>query len=312
LSTRLIEKSRLEDVMKSSLRIAALVALVATLLAACGLPVSPTPVPTLTAPASLPTPPTADIPESSCIVDEDCTYAFRLDRCCDCGAIYSRRYVDAESSLLLYRERWDYDYPVPRVTPADCSGINCAPCPGPQFGPICANDTCKAPEKWDEVSRLCPKEADPRATKSCYTQAAIYAYLQVGLDRSLELCGRIQGEASEGIPGSEECAAQIGRLVLNKDPDRAVEFCLDHLQQFKSRCLKEAGETIAVPDVDRGLDICEMIVVTTDGDRFQRDACFHNIAMRVRETDAARARAICEQMSERVDRCKKSTEQRGD
>lgn len=129
-------------------------ALIATLLFACGVRVSPTPFLSPTVRASWPTALTVDIPEASCTVDEDCTFAFSLDRCCDCGAIYARRSVDAEPHLLLYHERWDYDYAVPRVTPADCSGVQCAPCLSPPLGPICADGMCRAPEKWDEVSIL--------------------------------------------------------------------------------------------------------------------------------------------------------------
>jgi hypothetical protein len=120
----------------------ALWVLVVVLLAGCGSQVGPIRLPPRPAPA-------VDVPESSCDVDEDCVHAFRLDRCCDCGAIYSRQYVDADPRLLLYRERWEVDYPVPRVIPAACWGIHCAPCPGP-FRAVCADKMCRAPDTWDK------------------------------------------------------------------------------------------------------------------------------------------------------------------
>ncbi|MBN2393505.1 MAG: hypothetical protein JXR84_22420 [Anaerolineae bacterium] len=219
-------------------------ALMTTLLIACGEQAGNTPLSSPTARASLSAVSTAGTPEYGCTVDEDCAFAVRLDRCCDCGAIYSKQYVDAEPYLLLYRERWDYAYPVPRISPAICWHIYCAECQSVPLGPICIDGMCRAAEKWNDIVRLCEKATDSQMMNNCYSQAAQHAYFQVGVEKALELCSRIQGEVAAGEPGDDKdtCFHNIAVQVGKTDVAQAREIC-ERMTERVDDYIKSIGKT---------------------------------------------------------------------
>jgi len=92
-------------------------------------------------------------PDLNCTKDSDCVLAARLDVCCDCPEIYSRKQVDGDSRLILYLKNGSSPYPVPardypysirRIGAVNCEGYVCKTCAEPPSGLVCSNNVCSA------------------------------------------------------------------------------------------------------------------------------------------------------------------------
>ncbi len=260
----------------------------------------------------------------SCKVDNDCIIGIRLDTCCSCPQIYSKKDVDRNPNLIVYESGKDYS----SLRTVFCGRVLCEPCET-IFGVICSNSTlniehdadytwrlersetinvCQKPKTWEEFLRICPDIKENYLKNNCYISAALNAYEEVKLDKAIELCNIEHfNKSSLSNPNIEErefCLGEVGRKILEKNPDVIVDFCFENLDKLQSRCLKEAGETIAETDIESGVKICEKISIKYDGDNFQRDACYHNIAVIARQTNETKALELCEMMLTRVEDCK--------
>jgi hypothetical protein len=285
------------------------ISLLAVLLVGCTPPI-PTPAPPVMIITALPPdytrpiPPTLTpdlIPDLSCSQDSDCAFAYRTDRCCPCGAIYNREQVENTRCLRYADEPEGYRYRKWRTPRRSCSVV-CAPCYQPPLGLVCDAGTCREAQTWQEILSAC--DPDVEKGRWCRITAAVTAFQAGERDQAVAICADVPGAAPYGIPYSEECLLNLARTLKEKDPLASAAFCREHMDAQLITCLNEAGEALSHSDVEAGLALCREIAVENTNDRFQKDACFHNIAMGVAPKDLEYAQRICEMMSERVEDCK--------
>ena len=216
--------------------------------------------------------------------------AARLDAWCDCGHITNREQVETSPSLLLVWERNEYPYRVARTTrrPAGPTPA-CAPCEV-TIGAVCAGGLCRLPETGEEWLRLCALLVGGQRSTMCYSQAAAQTFLEQGAQAALQVCDMTQDSA-----GRSDCGESLDWFLLNRgDAPAAVAFCLQHLPADRhSHCVKTAAETLAATEPDKAVQMCGSIRVDADNDRWQQDACYHNIACMMAQTDPALAEQLC-------------------
>ncbi len=236
------------------------------------------------------TPPAPDlVPDLSCISDSDCVFAYRTDRCCDCGQILNRTQVTNDPRL-------GYVYGV-----RTCANVMCAPCQEPPLVLVCAAGSCREAQTWQEILPNCPqKTADLVAW--CFLRAALAAHQSGETEQAIAICS---SEDLVGTQGAEECHLELARAIMAEDPRQAADFCRANTGSLLATCLGETAQKLAVSDLEAGLALCAEISPRYSGDRTQ-DICFNNIAMLVASTDPARAQQICEQMSADIERCKQA------
>jgi hypothetical protein len=71
----------------------------------------------------------------ACTAHSECTVAVRIDRCCDCPAVYAARLVEESPYLIFYTPGMRYGH----LLPARCAGVDCDACPLPPE-PACGGD----------------------------------------------------------------------------------------------------------------------------------------------------------------------------
>jgi hypothetical protein len=171
--------------------------------------------------------PTLDlIPDLSCRVESDCVYAYRADRCCDCGAIYSREQVNDDARLSLQYGQAD---------PALCSNVVCAPCQMPPLGLVCDNGTCRAAQSWAEILAMCPQQPQAQQIDWCFVQAAIAAVETGEYDQASAICRSI------GTPQkTDNCLQSLAFLLAASNPAQSAQFC-----EQKSAAVEDCKRLIA-------------------------------------------------------------------
>ena len=259
---------------------------------------APAPTPILPArqviiPVGTPTenvPPAPDlVPDLSCMTDSDCVFAYRTDRCCDCGQILNRTQVANDPRL-------GYVYGV-----LTCANVMCAPCREPPFGLVCAAGACREAQTWQEILPNCPQKT-AHLVAWCFSKAALAAHQSGETEQAIAICN---SEDLVGTQGAEECHMQLARAIMAEDPRKAADFCRANTDSVLATCLGESAQELAKSDLEAGLALCAEISPQYSGDRVQ-DICFNNIAMLVAPTDPARAQQICEQMSADIEQCKQT------
>ena len=260
----------------------------------------PAPTPILPAgqvimPVGTPTeniPPTPDlVPDLSCTTDSDCVFAYRTDRCCDCGQILNRTQVANDPRL-------GYVYGVRK-----CANVMCAPCREPPFVLVCHAGSCREAQTWQEILPNCPQKTAHLAAW-CFSHAALAAHQSGETEQAIAICN---SEDLVGTQDAEECHMQLARAIMAEDPRKAADFCRANTDSFLATCLGESAQELAKSDLEAGLALCAEISPQYSGDRTQ-DVCFNNIAMLVASTNPARAQQICEQMSADIEQCKQTAD----
>jgi len=243
----------------------------------------------------------------SCTLDSDCVLAYRADHCCSCGSIYNRQTVEDDRGLRFVNEPEGYHYSKWRTPKRACPLVMCAPCPMPPFGLVCDAYMCRAAQTWQEIWSACENlQADQK--RWCVSNAAIAAYQAGDANQAAIVCNSLAGNADWGTPYAEDCLLQVARSIMDADPQASAAFCRAHMNSELSRCLNESGYAIGRNDIRAALALCNEIDVRNEGDRQQKDFCFHNVAMSVAKVDLVQARQICESMSQGAEQCKVDAE----
>jgi len=244
-------------------------------------------------PVGIPTaniPPAPDlVPDLSCTTHSDCVFAYRTDRCCDCGQILNRTQVTNDPRL-------GYVYGV-----RTCANVMCAPCQEPPFGLVCDAGSCREAQTWQEILPNCPQKT-AHLVAWCFANAALAAHQSGETEQAIAICS---SEDLVGMNGAEQCLMQLARAIMAEDSRQAADFCRANTDSVLATCLGESAQELAKSDLEAGLALCAEISLQYPGDR-ERDTCFNNIAMLVASTDPARAQQICEQMSADIEQCKQA------
>jgi len=261
----------------------------------------PAPTPILPArqvvvlPVSTPTaniPPASDlVPDLSCTTHSDCVFAYRTDRCCDCGQILNRTQV-------INDPRLGYVYGV-----RTCTNVMCAPCQEPPFGQVCAAGACREAQTWQEILPNCPQKTT-HLVAWCFTNAALAAHQAGETEQAIAICNN---EDLVGTQAAEECHLNVAGAIMAEDPRKAADFCRANTDSRLATCLGESAQELAKSDLEAGLALCAEISPQYSGDR-TRDICFNKIAMLVAPANPARAQQICEQMSADIEQCKQTAD----
>lgn len=259
---------------------------------------------------ALPGSPTPDfVRDLTCADESDCVLAYRSDLCCDCDEIYSRAQVENDPRLRFSDETKECCYKTPRIEPNRrwrCPDVMCAPCQAPPVGLVCDSGACRAAQFWREILPLCPLQEQGQMANGCYYRAALDAAQAGEASQAASVCAgfpvNIVGEAVD----TEQCLLALARALMEQNPYQAVDFCRADAGFILARCLAESAREVAKKDLNAGLSLCAEISAQPESDGYYRDTCFHSIALLIAHAEPERARQICEQMSGRVDECKKN------
>jgi outer membrane PBP1 activator LpoA protein len=175
----------------------------------------------------------------------------------------------------------------------------------PPFGLVCDAGRCREAQTWDEILPTCSSQKEANAVDWCITYAAQSAFDAGETGQAVEICNQMQGGDGD-MPKSQQCLMQVARNIIEKDPREALDFCRANMDRTLAMCLNESGYALAKTDLDAGLAICTEIVPNYTDGQFQKDACYHNIAMIVAPQDLERAKQICEMMSADIEYCKET------
>jgi hypothetical protein len=250
-------------------------------------------------------------PETACHDRGQCVWAVRLDRCCDCGGIYTLQQVENDPRLLLPQEP-NYEYPVERIeTPAECQNVVCAPCMEPPFGLLCADGNCREPETAAKILSICSDVTDPHRREWCSITAAGAALDQQGIDQAVQICSQIQGSGMDGLPEGETCILSMARALMDHDPEHrerpnplaSVDLCRAELIVLQGTCLYEAAQVMSQSDFQLALQTCESIPLDDDNNRWQQNACFDFLAYTIAPADYERAAALCQRSMDLEQTC---------
>lgn len=248
--------------------------------------------------------------ELSCSQGSDCVLAYRTDQCCSCWSIYNQDTVDADRHLRLLNEPSGYKYAKWRCPSKVCPFIACAPCFNPPYGLVCDGGLCRGVETWQENLNAC-RDLPPEKQGYCLGNAAVIAYQTDGTEQAASVCNSLAGMETWGTPFSEECLLQVARLMMTDDPHSAVLFCRSYATILQSNCLNETAFAMGKTDLPAALAVCDGIQVNGTNDIQQKNFCFHNLAMSIAVSDLAKARQICERVSQGVEQCRLEAEQVG-
>ena len=142
--------------------------------------------------------------------------------------------------------------------------------------------SCKTPSTWQEILSICP---------NCYYQASSAAYSQNELSKAIEICGFLSS-----IEQKNNCILGKSRLAIDKNNlDEAENLCSNSLTSGKDTCFREIAEKIADSNIEAGVLACKKIETTGE-----QDNCYHNIAVKARQTDVTRALEICDMIKEDI------------
>jgi hypothetical protein len=251
-----------------------------------------------------PSPPLPELtPQTVCQDTSECVWAVRLDRCCDCGNIYTLQQVETDPRLLLWPQRYDYDYAVERARlPVECQNVVCAPCMEPPFGLLCNAGNCRPPQTAAEMLGICPNVSNPSQQEWCMITAAGVALNQQGLASAVEICNQFQGTGMDGVPLQETCILSQARTVMNQHPDypdrpdpwTSVDLCRAELTTLQGICLYEAAQVISQTEFEPALQVCESIPVDDEYNSWHRDACLDFLAYTIAQSDYDRAVSLCQ------------------
>lgn len=266
-------------------------------LAGCAMPSSP--LPELT-------------PQTACQNASQCVWAVRLDRCCDCGGIYTLEQVENDPRLLLTSQRYEYEYPVKRIKPAvECQKVMCEPCMEPPFGLLCEAGNCLEPETAAEILSICSNVPDSQRRERCPIIAAGAALNQQGWAEGVEICKQIPGNGIDGLPLRETCTLSLARAIMTHHPDFAdrpdpwtsVDLCRAELEFLQGTCLYEAAQVISRTDFEPALQLCESIPVDEEYNLWQRSACFDYLAYTIAPSDYELAVDLCQRTMDLEQSC---------
>ena len=260
-----------------------------------------------------PSPPLPGLtPQTGCQDVLQCVWAIRLDRCCDCGGIYTLQQVENDPRLLLSSQRYDYNYPVERIQlPDECQNVVCAPCMEPPFGLLCEGGNCREPETAAEILSICPNVSDPLYRERCPAIAAAVALDQQGPAEAVEICNQIPGSGQDGLPLRETCILDLSRTIMSQppilterpDPWTAVDLCRTELTDLEGICLYESAQVISQTEFEPALQLCESISTDDEYNLWQRHACFDYLAYLIAPTDYDRAVSLCQRSMELEESC---------
>lgn len=234
------------------------------------------------------------VPDLNCATDSDCVFAYRSDRCCDCGQILNRTQVASDPRL-------GYVYHGAQSL-RSCANVMCAPCREPPFGLVCDAGSCREAQTWQEILPNCPQQA-AHLVAWCFANVAVAAHRSGETEQAIAICS---SEDLVGVNGAEQCLMQLARTIMTEAPRQAADFCRANTADgVLATCLGESARELAKSDLEAGLALCAEILLQYPEDR-GRDTCFNNIAMLVASTDPVRAQQICEQMSADIEQCKQA------
>ena len=242
-------------------------------------------------------------PQTACQNASQCIWAVRIDRCCDCGGIYTLDQLESDPRLLFPSQNDEYDYPVERIPiPAECGEVVCAPCMEPPIGLVCDGGSCRRPETAAEILSLCPSVPEPHRREWCPVTAAVAALDQQGLPEAVDICNQISGSGVDGLPLRETCILTLARAIISQPLDQAdpsapwksVDLCRAELTLLQGTCLYESAQVISQAEFEPALQVCESIPVEEDGNLWQRSACFDYLAYIIAPWDLDRAISLCE------------------
>jgi hypothetical protein len=249
-------------------------------------------------------------PQTACESASHCVWAVRLDRCCDCGGIYTLQQVENDPRLLLPSR--DYDYSLERIHPqAECQNVVCAPCMEPPYGLLCDHGNCREPRTAAEILGICPTISDPHRREWCQVSAAMVVLDQQGLKEAVDICDQLQGNALDGIPLRESCILSLARVIMDQhpghverpDPWTSVDLCRAELTVLHGSCLYEAAQVISQTEFEPALQVCESIYTDDEYNLWQRNACIDYMAYILAPKDYERAVTLCQRTMDLEQSC---------